>query len=55
MRKMIKLCGIIFVLASGIVFAEAEFDFEELMESIEGLAKSIKASGISGQNGKKRK
>ena len=35
MRKIIKLCGIIFVLASGIVYAEAEFDFEELMESID--------------------
>jgi hypothetical protein len=35
MRKMIKLCGILFVLVSGIVYAEAEFDFEELMESID--------------------
>jgi hypothetical protein len=35
MRKMIKLCGVIFVLATGIVYAEAEFDFEELMESID--------------------
>ncbi|MDD5460054.1 MAG: hypothetical protein PHG00_00205 [Methylococcales bacterium] len=35
MHKMINLCGVIFVLASGIVFAEAEFDFEELMESID--------------------
>ena len=35
MRKMIKLCGILFVLASGLVYAEAEFDFEELMESID--------------------
>jgi len=35
MRKMIKFCGLIFVLASGIVYAEAEFDFEELMESID--------------------
>jgi len=32
---MIKLGGIIFVLATGIVYAEAEFDFEELMESID--------------------
>ena len=35
MLKIIKLCGIIFVLATGIVYAEAEFDFEELMESID--------------------
>ncbi|MDO9399496.1 MAG: hypothetical protein Q7T79_02320 [bacterium] len=35
MRKMIKLCGVIFVLVTGIVYAEAEFDFEELMEKID--------------------
>lgn len=35
MRKMINLYGIIFVLATGIVYAEAEFDFEELMETID--------------------
>lgn len=41
MRKIIKLCGIIFVLANGLAYAEAEaefdfdFDFEELMESID--------------------
>ena len=35
MRKMIKLCGIVFVLASSMVYAEAAFDFEELMESID--------------------
>ncbi len=34
-RKMIKLCGIVFVLASSMVYAEAAFDFEELMESID--------------------
>ena len=32
---MINLYGIIFVLASSVVYAEAEFDFEELMESID--------------------
>ena len=32
---MIKLCGIVFVLASSMVYAEAAFDFEELMESID--------------------
>ncbi len=30
MRKTINLCGIIFVLATGIVYAEAEFDFEDV-------------------------
>lgn len=35
MRKMINLCGIIFVLASGMVYAEAAFDFETLMEEID--------------------
>jgi hypothetical protein len=35
MRKMIKLCGIVLVLITGIVYAEAAFDFEELMERID--------------------
>ena len=30
MRKTINLCGIIFVLATGIAYAEAEFDFEDV-------------------------
>lgn len=35
MRKMITFFGIIFVLITGIAYAEAEFDFEELMETID--------------------
>ena len=44
MRKMINLCGIIFVLASSIVYAEAEFDFEELMESIDNNSHNLQGS-----------
>ena len=44
MRKMIKLCGIAFVLASGIVYAEAEFDFETLMESIDTNAHNLQGN-----------
>ena len=35
MRNIFKLCGFIFVLATGIAYAEAAFDFEELMEKID--------------------
>jgi hypothetical protein len=35
MRKIINLCGIIFVLTSSTVYAEAAFDFETLMEAID--------------------
>jgi len=35
MFKKILLFGNVFVLATGLAFAEAEFDFEELMESID--------------------
>lgn len=35
MSKMIKLFGIVFALVTGIVYAEAEFDFEALMETID--------------------
>ncbi|NOS89739.1 MAG: hypothetical protein HOP34_14575 [Methylococcaceae bacterium] len=35
MRKTLHLCGLIFMLASGLAYSEAEFDFEELMESID--------------------
>ena len=44
MRKKINLCGIIFVLASSLVFAEAEFDFEELMESIDNNSHNLQGS-----------
>lgn len=35
MSKMINLFGIVFMLVTGIVYAEAAFDFEELMEKID--------------------
>lgn len=41
MRKIIILFGIIFVLASGAVSAEAEFDFEELMETIDTISHNL--------------
>ena len=44
MRKMINLYGIVFVLASTIVYAEAEFDFEELMESIDNNSHNLQGN-----------
>ncbi|MFZ2452402.1 MAG: hypothetical protein WAW36_17990 [Methylovulum miyakonense] len=35
MRKMIKPFGMLLVLVAGMAYAEAEFDFEELMETID--------------------
>lgn len=35
MHKMINLCGMLLVLVTGLVYAEADFDFEELMETID--------------------
>jgi len=35
MNKMVNLFGIVFIVATGIAYAEAEFDFEELMETID--------------------
>ncbi|MEI6066417.1 MAG: hypothetical protein WCP96_03700 [Methylococcaceae bacterium] len=44
MRKMINLYGVIFVLASGLVYAEAEFDFETLMESIDNNSHNLQGN-----------
>jgi phosphate-selective porin len=44
MRKKINLCGIFFVLASSIVYAEAEFDFETLMESIDNNSHNLQGN-----------
>jgi hypothetical protein len=44
MPKLIKLCGIIFMLATGIVYAEAAFDFEELMEKIDTNAHNLQGN-----------
>jgi len=41
MHKKIKLCGVLFVLTSSIVYAEAAFDFEELMESVDNNAHNL--------------
>lgn len=35
MHKTINLYGILLMLVTGLVYAEAEFDFEELMETID--------------------
>ena len=44
MRKKINLCGFFFVLASSIVYAEAEFDFETLMESIDNNSHNLQGN-----------
>ncbi len=44
MRKIINLYGVIFVLASSMVYAEAEFDFETLMESIDTNAHNLQGN-----------
>ncbi|MDD5579272.1 MAG: hypothetical protein PHY16_08345 [Methylobacter sp.] len=44
MRKMIKLCGVLFVLTCSLVYAEAEFDFEELMESIDNNSHNLQGN-----------
>ncbi|MFZ2403924.1 MAG: hypothetical protein WAW41_02230 [Methylobacter sp.] len=44
MRKTINLFGIVLVLATGIVYAEAAFDFEELMETIDTNSRNLQGS-----------
>jgi hypothetical protein len=44
MHKKINLYGIIFVLASSLVYAEAEFDFETLMESIDNNSHNLQGN-----------
>ncbi|MEI6543017.1 MAG: hypothetical protein WCL60_05800 [Methylococcales bacterium] len=44
MRKMIYLCSIILVLASSYVYAEAAFDFETLMESIDNNSHNLQGN-----------
>lgn len=41
---MIKLCGVLFVLTCSLVYAEAEFDFEELMESIDNNSHNLQGN-----------
>ncbi|MGZ4979743.1 MAG: hypothetical protein ACXV8O_21645, partial [Methylobacter sp.] len=44
MRKTINLFGIVFILATGIVYAEAAFDFEELMEKIDTNSRNLQGN-----------
>lgn len=44
MRKMINLFGIVLVLASSAAAAESEFDFEELMETVDNNAHNLQDS-----------
>lgn len=41
MSKMINLFAIVFLLAAGLAYAEAEFDFEELMESVDNNSHNL--------------
>ncbi len=47
MRKMFKLFGILFVLTCGAVYAEAEFDFETLMESIDNNSHNLQGNIVN--------
>jgi hypothetical protein len=47
MRKMFKLCGILFVLMCSAVYAEAEFDFETLMESIDNNSHNLQGNIVN--------
>jgi len=49
MSKTINLLGIVLILATGIVYAEAAFDFEELMESIDNNSHNLQGS-IAGKD-----
>ena len=41
MHKMITICSLVIVLASSFVYAEAAFDFETLMESIDNNSHNL--------------
>ncbi|MCD2450472.1 MULTISPECIES: hypothetical protein [Methylicorpusculum] len=47
MQKLIINFGIILALTSPVVFAEAEFDFEELMESIDDNTHELQANIVN--------
>lgn len=47
MRKTINLFGIILVLASGVATAESDFDFEELMETIDTNSHNLQDSIVN--------
>ena len=44
---MFKLFGILFVLTCSAVYAEAEFDFEELMESIDNNSHNLQSNIVN--------
>jgi hypothetical protein len=44
MHKMINLFGIVLVLASSVATAESEFDFEELMETVDNNTHNLQDS-----------
>ncbi|MCX7094612.1 MAG: hypothetical protein NTY50_14350 [Methylobacter sp.] len=44
MGKTINFFKIVFILATGIAYAEAEFDFEELMESIDNNSHNLQGN-----------
>ena len=44
MSKTINFFKIVFILATGLVYAEAEFDFEELMESIDNNSHNLQGN-----------
>jgi hypothetical protein len=44
MQQKYKFLGLTLLLVSGLVFAEAEFDFEELMESIDNNSHNLQGS-----------
>jgi hypothetical protein len=50
MHKVINFFGIIFLLASSAVTAESEFDFEELMETIDNNSHNLQDSIVNKNN-----
>ena len=44
MHKMVKLCSLVLILVSSLVYAEAEFDFENLMESIDNNSHNLQGN-----------
>jgi hypothetical protein len=51
MNKTINLTGIVLILATGLAYAEAAFDFEELMETIDTNSRNLQGS-LSGKDAK---
>ncbi len=44
MRKLIRLCGLGLILLCGAVYAEAEFDFETLMEAVDNNSHNLQGN-----------